>query len=279
MLKELIRNDLVKFLQEDVPYWDITAEIIPDQEVHAKIIAKQSGIIAGIGVISILFEMMGIDAVFAVNDGDRVKELDNIASLNGNSRVLLQIERLCLNILGKMSGIATATDELVSLARKVNDKMIIAATRKTTPGFRLYEKLAVKTGGGDTHRFNLSDMVLIKNNHLRFYDNIAAAISEAKRTTSAYKKIEIEVRSIDEALEAARAGSDIIMLDNFTPQRISETMNALKDGGYENILIEASGNITPGSITEFAATGVNIISCGYITHSIKNFDVSMTILE
>lgn len=279
MLKELIRSDLVKYLQEDIPYWDITAEMVPDQKVNARIEAKQHGIIAGISVVSILFDMMDINAVFQVNDGDNVEEYDVIVKLNGNSRVLLQIERLCLNIMGKMSGIATATNELVSEARKVNNRIIIAATRKTTPGFRKYEKLAVVSGGGDTHRFNLSDMVLIKNNHLRFFTDISTAISKARTLTSAYKKIEIEVRSIDEALEAARAGSDIIMLDNFTPQKISETIEILKKEGYNDILVEASGNITSASIAEFAATGVNIISCGYITHSSKNFDISMTILK
>ncbi|MFW9992483.1 MAG: carboxylating nicotinate-nucleotide diphosphorylase [Candidatus Odinarchaeota archaeon] len=275
MLDQLIRRDLLDFLKEDVPFWDVSVTAVPDATVIAQIEAKQAGVVAGLGIVEILFDMFNIKADFKANDGEESHPTKVLALLEGSSRTLLQIERLCLNLLGRMSGIATSTRKIVKIAKNVNPEVKIAATRKTTPGFRLYEKLAVQIGGGDTHRFDLSDTVMLKDNHLSLFPDISDAMKAAREVTSLYKKIEIEVKDEKEALEAARAGADVVMLDNFSPAMIRKTITMIETEKLERPLLEASGNINPSNVAEYASTGISVISCGYITHSAQNLDISM----
>jgi nicotinate-nucleotide pyrophosphorylase (carboxylating) len=275
LLDQLIKQDLLDFLKEDIPYWDISSALVPGKKVTAKVLTKQGGIVAGIGVSSILFNMFNIYADFKVKDGDVIFPSKTLAILEGSSRAILQIERLCLNLLGRMSGIATITRKTIEAAKIVNPAIKVAATRKTTPGFRLYEKLAVQIGGGDTHRFDLSDTVMLKDNHLYLFSDISSAVKAARKTTSVYKKIEVEVKNEKEALEAVLAGADIIMLDNFSPEKIRETLDLLQDENIKDVLIEASGNINIDNIADYATIGVDVISCGNIIHSARALDISM----
>jgi len=196
----------------------------------------------------------------------------------GNARTLLSIERTLLNLLSRMSGIATKTHHLIEKTRKAGYKTRIACTRKVAPGLLYFDKKAVMIGGGDTHRLHLDDMILIKDNHLAIIGGVSKAVEKAREIASFSKKIEIEVSSADQALEAAKARADIIMLDNFSPQKIREAMALLKKKGLRNkVLVEASGGINEQNILEYAATGVDIASLGEITDSVKALDISLEV--
>jgi nicotinate-nucleotide pyrophosphorylase (carboxylating) len=197
---------------------------------------------------------------------------------SGDARTILSFERTMLNLLSRMSGIATTTRRLTKKLEKACLNTRIAATRKTAPGLLYFDKKAVSLGGGDPHRFHLDDMVLIKDNHLALSENIETAIKQAKQKASFSKKIEVEVTKIADALKAAEAGADIVMLDNFSPKQIQETIESLKKLGlFEKTLTEASGKITENNLLEYAQTQVNIISLGELTHSTKALDISMEI--
>jgi len=199
-----------------------------------------------------------------------------VMELSGSARAILSAERTVLNIMMRMSGIATETSKLVEATKKVNSKIRIACTRKTTPGFRYFEKKAVALGGGDTHRFRLDDMILIKDNHLSIIGGVREAVKQARLKTSFSKKIEVEVENPEQALEAALAGADIIMFDNMPPEEAKKTLELLEERGLrEKVLIELSGGITPENIEKYSALNVDIISMGYITHSARALDLSL----
>ena len=218
IVKSILREKLMEFLKEDLGMGDITTEaIVPDDvKVQAQIIVKEDAVVAGLYESSILFEM--IDARFQakVKDGDEVPAGTGLAEISGKARDILSIERTVLNILRRMSGIATLTRKLVKMIREAGLDVRIAATRKTAPGLRLFDKKAVLIGGGDSHRFRLDDAFLIKDNHIRIAGSIKEAIGRARLAASFSKKIEVEAQTAEEALEAARLGADIIMLDNMT---------------------------------------------------------------
>ncbi|MHA1116452.1 MAG: carboxylating nicotinate-nucleotide diphosphorylase [Candidatus Heimdallarchaeum aukensis] len=272
----LIEEDIKEWLKEDIPYWDITTNLLPDKKVKAKIFAKQEGIIAGLTVAEKIFTLLGAEWNANVQEGQKVSKKQVIAEIKGNIKSLLQGERIALNILGRMSGIATTTAQMIEKTRKINPNLKICATRKTVPGLAKYDKYAVTIGGGDTHRFNLSDMVLLKENHLSLFSSITEAIAKAKETVSFSKKIEVEVKNEEEAIEAAKAGADIIMLDNFKPIQAKHVVKKIREIN-QNILIELSGNIKIDNIEDFELENVNHISSGSLTHSVKNFDLSMLI--
>jgi len=278
---EVLFQKFLEWIKEDIPFFDVTSEIIDENKnCRAIILAKKSGIIAGVKIISKFYEKLGIKVKVLKDEGSRVKKGDIILEIIGNARKILMTERVILNLLSHMSGIATVTRDIVEKAKKVNPKIIIAATRKTLPGLRLFEKYAVKIGGGDTHRMSLTDMILIKDNHLKIIGDVEKAIKIAKRLASFTKKIEIEVSSLKDAIKAAKNGADIIMLDNMTPNEIKEVIETLKKLGLrEKVLIEASGGITPENVEEYAKTGVDIISLGYLTHSAPALDISLEIIE
>jgi len=270
-------DDLLQFLREDAPAGDVTSDaIIPDVSCTAVIRAEQDGILAGIEEGSALFSHVGVTITSRKNDGDTVRRGEMVLSLSGRAKDVLLVERTALNILGRMSGIATRTAAMAAIVKAVNPSCRVAGTRKTCPGFRRFDKKAVQIGGGDPHRMNLSDGILIKDNHLALVPLEEAL--HAARSHSAYKKIEVEVESAADAMKAATAGADIIMLDNMTPGQVQETLSVLRDKGLrDRVTIEISGGIDEGSLQNYAACGVDIISMGTLTHTVKNFSLSLEI--
>jgi len=269
---------LLRFLEEDVPFGDVTSEaVIPeDLEAEAVIISKQDGVIAGLEEAKALFEHFGVKVELKAKDGDEVKKGTVVIKLKGNARKILLVERTALNIIGRMSGIATQTRKLVEKIRTVSPKVRVAGTRKTL--LKPLDKKAILIGNGEPHRFSLSDAILIKDNHLALVP-LEEAIKRAK-TFSAYKIVEVEVESLEDALKAAKAGADVIMLDNMTPEQIKEVLEALKHEGFrDKVKIEVSGGITEENIQDYAKLDIDVISLGALTHSVKNFDVSLEILH
>lgn len=269
---------LLRFVYEDAPFGDITSEaVIPkDVDVRAIIISKQSGVIAGVYEAELLFSHFGINVKKNFNDGDFVSNRDVILELFGSARKILLLERTVLNIMGRMSGIATMTRRLVDKVKNVNPKVKIAGTRKTL--LRRIDKRAIIIGGGDPHRFSLSDAILIKDNHLKLV-SLEDAIRRAKAFSN-YKIVEVEVENIEDCLKAAKAGADIIMLDNMSPDEISEAIELLKKESLrENVKIEISGGISEENILEYAKLDVDVISLGSLTHSVRNFDLSLEITK
>ncbi|MGZ7107569.1 MAG: carboxylating nicotinate-nucleotide diphosphorylase [Methanobacterium sp.] len=275
-----MRDDLRQMVYEDIGFEDITTDaLIPeDMEANGNIIAKENGIIAGIKDINDLFEEFGVKSIINRKDGDKIELNDIVMELNGNARCILTLERTALNLLMRMSGIATLTSKTLEIIREVNENIILASTRKITPGLQYFEKNAVKIGGGDTHRFRLDDCVLIKDNHIELVGSVEGAITRAKNNVSFTKKIEIEVETLEDAITAVKNGADIVMFDNMSPDTIIETVSSLKSNGLrDKVLIEVSGGIKPENIVEYAKTGVDIISAGYLTHSAKALDLSLEI--
>ena len=271
-------NYLLHFLEEDTPFGDLTSDaVVPDISCTAIIRAEQEGIISGIEEATTLFSSAGIQIYPAKKDGDEVQPREVILTLEGNAKKILFIERTALNILGRMSGIATQTRKMVNIVSAVNSSCRIASTRKTCPGLRILDKKAVMAGGGDPHRLSLSDGILIKDNHLVLVP-LRDAI-QAARNTSAYKKIEVEVETPADAITAASVGADIIMLDNMSPHCISRTLADLKQKGLrDRVIIELSGGIDEDTLREFASLDVDVISMGALTHSVKNFSLNLEIL-
>jgi nicotinate-nucleotide pyrophosphorylase (carboxylating) len=269
---------LLRFIEEDAPNGDITSNaIIPEIICDAIIRAEQGGIIAGLEEASTLFSHFGVSVTHLADDGDTVCQNSSLLSLKGDAKKILLVERTALNIIGRMSGIATQTRKMADIVSESNPHCRIAATRKTSPGFRTLDKKAVAIGGGDPHRINLSDGILIKDNHLALVP-LSNAILAAKNN-SAYKKIEVEVETSDDALIAATSGADIIMLDNMSPNQISRTIRQLKRKHLrDRVIIELSGSIDESSLPHYAALNVDVISLGVLTHSVRNFSVNLEII-
>jgi nicotinate-nucleotide pyrophosphorylase (carboxylating) len=214
-----------------------------------------------------------------IKDGDSVEANTDVIKVHGKARSILKAERTSLNILGRMSGVATETNKLVKEAKKVNQNIRVAATRKTLPGFRIFDKKAVKAGGGDTHRLRLDDAVLIKDNHLKITGSIASTIKLARKKVSFIKKIEVEASTAEEALEAAEAGADIVLLDNMMPKEVSKVITILSERQLrKRVFLEASGGIRAENIKAYSKTGVDAVSLGTITHSAKNIDFGLEIV-
>ncbi|MCW4045988.1 MAG: carboxylating nicotinate-nucleotide diphosphorylase [Candidatus Bathyarchaeota archaeon] len=278
--RKVLEEKLIRLLAEDIGQGDVTtAALVPaDLTVEAEVIAKEAGTAAGIEEIIILVETLGLSVKAEVADGKGVKKGQVIMKIFGDARTILSVERTLLNILSRMSGIATATRRLSEKLEKAQVKTRIAATRKTAPGMLYFDKKAVFIGGGDSHRLHLDDMVLIKDNHLVVGGSVEAAVKTAKQNASFTKKVEVEVTKAADAVKAAKAGADIIMLDNFSPQQIEETVESLRKAGFlGKVLLEASGEITEENLLEYARTQVDIISLGELTHSAKALDMSLEI--
>jgi nicotinate-nucleotide pyrophosphorylase (carboxylating) len=281
MPRKVLEEKLKQILAEDVGQGDVTSvAVVPaGLTVEAVVIAKEAGIVAGIEEIVILAESLGLSVKAEVVDGDEIKSGKVILRISGDAQAILSAERTMLNLLSRMSGIATATRRLVEKLRKAKSTAKIAATRKTAPGLGYFDKKAVLIGGGDPHRLRLDDMILVKDNHIAIAGNVETAVKKAK-AASFSKKIEIEVTSITDALKAAEAGADIIMLDNFSPKQIREAVEVLKKAGFfGKILLEISGGITEQNLLEYASTQVDIISMGELTHSVKALDISLEITK
>jgi len=272
-------DDLLRFVREDAPWGDLTSEtVVPDVVCRAVIRAKGSGVIAGLEEARALFEHFGVTVYPHTADGREVAAGTAIMDLEGPARAILLLERTALNIIGRMSGIATATREAVERVSRVSKGVRVAATRKTAPGLRVLDKKAVILGGGDPHRCTLSDMILIKDNHLALVP-LPEAIRRAK-ARSRYLMIEVEVETVEDAVTAAEAGARVIMLDNMTPEDVKAAVEALKrEGLRERVTLEVSGGVDGADLAVYAATGVDIISMGALTHTVRNFDVSLDILK
>ena len=239
-------SEIIKMIYQDIGFEDLTtnALINPDTLIKAKIVSREDGILSGVDLASSIFNEFSIKTVIEKFDGENIVADDTVMEMEGDARTILSIERTVLNILMRMSGITTITRELVDIVGNVDNRVIIAGTRKTTPGLQIFEKEAIRLGGGDTHRFRLDDSVLIKDNHLAIVGSVRKAVEKAKKYVSFTKKVEIEVESIDDALEAAISGADIVMLDNMNPSEVTDVVNALINKNLrEKILIEVSGGI------------------------------------
>ncbi len=270
-------SEIIKMVYQDIGFEDLTtnALIDPDIIIKAKIITREEGILSGVDLASSLFQEFSIKSTIRKFDGEYVGADDVVMDIEGNARTILTVERTVLNIIMRMSGIATITYNLI---KKVDNRVIIAGTRKTTPGLQFFEKEAIRMGGGDTHRFRLDDCVLIKDNHIAIVGSVKTAVEKAKKYVSFTKKIEVEVESTKDALEAAINGVDIVMLDNMNPNEVKNVVNALENKNLKDkILIEVSGGINPDNILDYANIGVDIISTGYITHSVRSLDMSLEI--
>lgn len=270
-------DDIIKTaLLEDVNYIDVAADnLLPDNHMStAKFLAKADGILCGVGVALRVFELLGeFNMKKYKNDGDTLKKGDIIAEISGPTRLLLKGERTSLNLIQHMSGIATMTNEAVLLLKGTN--ATVADTRKTLPGLRALQKYAVTCGGGKNHRFNLSDAAMLKDNHIDACGSITKAVSTLRKKIGHTVKIEVETRNLDEVKEALDTGCEIIMLDNMD----CATMKKAVEMTNGKALLEASGNITAETIRAVAETGVDIISIGAITHSVKAFDISLKVVK
>lgn len=262
-----------EYLPEDLGEGDVTSEaLVPEVKASAEIIAMEECVLAGLEEAARIFEHQNLMSRHFSRDGQRVTPGTVVLEVSGDARAILRTERLALNFIMRMSGIATLTNELVKKCKAINPDIRIAATRKTTPGFRKYEKKAVELGGGIRHREGLYDQILIKENHLIFTDSITDAIELARRSGLS-KVVEIEVVDLEGAEEAARASADIIMLDNMSSEKGGQVSKAIRDIDPK-IEIEISGGITPQNITDYAKFA-DRISLGWLTHSVRSCDFSL----
>lgn len=264
---------IMQALEEDITSEDVTTNAVMrhPQQGEVQLLCKQDGVIAGLDVFKRVFELLDetTQVVFYVKDGDAVKKGDLLAVVKGDIRVLLSGERTALNYLQRMSGIATYTRSIADLLKGSKTKLL--DTRKTTPNNRIFEKYAVKVGGGYNHRYNLSDGVLLKDNHIGAAGGVKEAVTMAKEYASFVRKIEVEVENLDMVREAVEAGADIIMLDNMTPEMMKEAVELIAGRAQT----ECSGNITKENIAKILETGVDFVSSGALTHSAPILDISM----
>lgn len=276
ILNKIYVDNLIKTaLLEDINYCDVTTDyLIPAEQMgKGRLVAKAEGILCGVEVAARVFELIDSDIKIEIliKDGESVKYGDEIMRLEGRTASLLKGERTALNLIQHMSGIATAANQATKLVEGTNAS--IADTRKTLPGMRPLQKYAVMTGGAKNHRYNLSDAAMLKDNHIDAAGGITAAVTALRKKIGHMTKIEVETRNLDELKEALAVGADIIMLDNMSPELMKEAVE-ITDG---RAVLEASGGITNETLRAVAESGVDIISIGALTHSVKAFDISMYI--
>lgn len=276
ILNKIYVDNLIKTaLLEDINYCDVTTDyLIPAEQMgKGKLVAKAEGILCGVEVAARVFKLIDSDIKIKIliKDGESVKYGDELMRLEGRTASLLKGERTALNLIQHMSGIATAANQATKLVEGTNAS--IADTRKTLPGMRPLQKYAVMTGGAKNHRYNLSDAAMLKDNHIDAAGGITAAVTALRKKIGHMTKIEVETRNLDELKEALAVGADIIMLDNMSPELMKEAV-AITDG---RAVLEASGGITNETLRAVAESGVDIISIGALTHSVKAFDISMYI--
>ncbi len=268
-----VDNLILQALREDITSEDITTNSVMREyrKGQVELICKQDGIIAGLGVFKRVFELLddGTEFDIAVKDGDSVQNGQHIGKITGDIRVLLEGERTALNFLQRMSGIATYTHSIATLLEGSRTKLL--DTRKTTPNMRVFEKYAVKAGGGYNHRFNLSDGILLKDNHIGAAGSVKKAVEMAKEYAPFVRKIEVEVENLDMVKEALEAGADIIMLDNMDKETMKEAVRLI-DGKAQT---ECSGNVTKENVGDLVDIGVDYISSGALTHSAPILDLSL----
>lgn len=269
ILDPILRNAL----EEDIGTGDVTtlATIEPGTQASAELVAKEDFVLAGVDVAQRVFQLISADTAFEklISDGQNVKRGEVIAWIKGDAAVLLQGERVALNLLQRMCGVATLTSKFMQEVK--GTQAVVVDTRKTTPGLRVLEKYAVRMGGGGNHRMALYDAVLIKENHVAAAGGITAAVSRAKQRVPHTQKIEVEVRNQDEVAEALEVGADILLLDNMSLEELSAAVELVGD----RAITEASGGVNLESVRSIAETGVRLISVGALTHSYRAVDISM----
>ncbi|NSL76506.1 MAG: carboxylating nicotinate-nucleotide diphosphorylase [Thaumarchaeota archaeon] len=272
-------SEIERFLNEDISNGDITSDLFIDATSisNAEILSREPGILSGRSEISQIFNHFNIESNWLFQDGDSFSDNSQIVKLNGLSKSILLSERVSLNLLGHMCGIATSTNNAVKITKQISQHTNISATRKTLPGLRKYEKYSVIVGGGLPHRYDLNEMILIKDNHSKLINNLQKSISSVRTQIGSSKKIELEVDSLESAMKAIDLDIDIILLDNMQPEDILKFMNKIKSLPKPP-LTEASGGITFSNLESYASTQVDIISMGTLTHSSKSIDFSLQII-
>ncbi|SDQ24538.1 carboxylating nicotinate-nucleotide diphosphorylase [Natronobacterium texcoconense] len=258
-----------RWLREDVGHHDVTNQV--PGETTGRLVAKEAGVVAGLEAAVAVFDYLGVEVTDRLEAGISIEPGDELLRVEGPAREVLRGERVAVNLAGHASGIATRTRSVVDEARTEADDVRIAATRKTTPGLRGLEKRAVVAGGGDTHRLDLSHMVMVKDNHVTEM-GLEGAIEHFRERTSFATKIDVEVERVADASRAAEAGADVVLLDNMTPAETRDAVERLEE--YDGVLAEASGGITLENVADYAATGVDVISMGALTHSAPALDLS-----
>ena len=279
VIEDTLDTEIERFLQEDISNGDITSDLFIDSNSisDAQILSRESGLLSGRKELTQIFDHFKIKSDWSFQDGEYFDSNTQIVKLNGLSKSLLLSERVSLNLLGHMSGIATSTNHAVTITKKISPNTNISATRKTLPGLRKYEKYSVIVGGGLPHRYDLNEMILIKDNHNKLITNLKESVNTARDKIDSNKKIELEVDSLESALNAVDLDVDIILLDNMTPEDISKFILKLKQIS-EPPLTEASGGINFSNLESYALTQVDIISMGALTHSSKSIDFSLQII-
>jgi nicotinate-nucleotide pyrophosphorylase (carboxylating) len=271
----LVRQFLQQALIEDIGSRDITSELIfkSDTQIKARLLAKKEGRIAGLPVAKEAFRLIDPNIQFEsyIQDGADIQKGDTLAYITGGARSILSVERVALNLIQRMSGIATAARDICHIVADLD--VSITDTRKTVPGLRLFDKYAVAVGGGINHRFGLYDAVMIKDNHIAAAGSLAAAVQKIKSGVGHLVKIEVEADTLEQVREAMDTGVDVILFDNMTPSMIKEAVKIVAG----QAITEASGGITADNVREYAETGINLISIGWLTHSVKALDISLDI--
>ena len=269
------KRELKRFLDEDIGNGDITSKLLQKKKIVAEIITREDTIVAGTKFVRDIFALKKCKARIYKKDGNMAKTNQTILEISGNAGDVLTCERTALNLLSRMCGIATQTNNLKKQIKSTGSKSKVFATRKTAPGLRFFDKEAVKIGGGEKHRMTLNEMIMIKDNHLAVEKSIEDILRKAKKTRG---RIEIEVESQRDAILCARLGADVIMLDNFSPDQINKTIKKLTDLKLRNkVVLEASGRINSNNIKKYAKTNVDMISVGDITNSVNGTDLSLEI--
>ena len=270
-----IKKELLRFISEDIQGGDVTSILLPKKKIKAKIISRDDGILAGVKFAGDVFRLKGCNIKIIKKDGAKLKSNQIILQVSGDARNILSCERTALNLLSRMSGIATQTNLLVSKIKKINKKTSLYSTRKTAPGLRFFDKEAIMIGGGHKHRMSLNDMVMIKDNHLLVSNSMEDIIKKARKR---HKHVEVEVENQKDAILAANSGATIVMLDNFSPTQIKKTIIALQKKKLRSrVKLEASGGINSKNISVYAKTGVDMISVGSITNSVRGLDLSLEV--
>jgi nicotinate-nucleotide pyrophosphorylase (carboxylating) len=276
------RKALLNFLREDIGRGDITSNSVlkPNLLASSTILCKDSeqAVVAGLREVGIIFDLCKCSCTALVDEGSMVSHGNEVMRIQGRARDILKAERTALNLLMRMSGIATETKKFVEVVKKISKDIEIAGTRKTAPGLRSFDKKAIKIGGGRTHRNSLDEMVLIKDNHLVLTGSIRESISSAKKLVGNNIKVECEVTDLQSAIEAINFGADVIMLDNFSPHEVENATRVLKELGLrQKCLLEISGGISLANVSQFAKSNPDIISVGSLTHSAKSVDFSLEV--
>ena len=269
------KKELLRFLSEDIQRGDITSALLSKQKINAKIISREQGIVAGVQFARNIFQLKGCMVKIFAKDGSRLKPNQIVLQVSGNARSILSCERTVLNLMSRMSGIATQTNYLVSQIKKYSKKTNLYSTRKTAPGLRYFDKEAVMIGGGRKHRMTLNDMIMIKDNHLLLCNSMENIIKKARKK---HKLVEVEVENQSDAILATKYGATIVMLDNFSPAQIKKTIIALQKRKLRNkVKLEASGGVNSKNIGAYAKTGVEMISVGSVTNSVTGLDLSLEV--